>query len=431
MELRGEFRKLAAEYHVEFSKSGAFEPGCSPVPVSGKVFDSSELEYMIDACLDLWLTAGRFAQEFEREFARWMGVRHCLLVNSGSSANLVALSALTSPVLGSRKMTPGDEVITCAVGFPTTVNAILQNGLVPVFVDVEQQTYNIDTTHLEDAVSSRTKAILLAHTLGNPFNIDAVMEVAKKHNLFVIEDACDAVGAEYRGRKVGTFGDLATVSFYPAHHLTMGEGGAVLCNSPLLKRLAASFRDWGRDCWCEPGVDNTCGKRFDWEVEGLPFGYDHKYIYSHIGYNLKVTDLQAAVGVAQLQKLDGFVEKRRSNFAYLHERLQGLETWLVLPSATEHSRPSWFGYPLTVRRSAGVDCLDVIRFLESRKIATRRVFGGNLLRQPAYADVPHRIVGQLKVADVVTEDSFWVGIYPGLGPAQLDYIADSLRAALA
>jgi CDP-4-dehydro-6-deoxyglucose reductase, E1 len=428
--LRQQIRALVKEYHAAAFAARDFVPGESPVPVSGRVFDAHELELLVESALDFWLTTGRFAKEFEQRFARWMGVRHCLLVNSGSSANLVALSALTSPKLGDRRLRPGDEVITAAEGFPTTVNPILQNRLVPVFLDSHIPTYNLDVSRLEEAVGPRTRAIMVAHTLGNPFDLDAVMRVARKHDLWVIEDTCDAVGALYDGRKVGTFGDLATVSFYPAHHMTMGEGGAVLLRDPKLKVIAESFRDWGRDCWCDPGKDNTCGKRFDWQLGELPCGYDHKYIYSHIGYNLKLTDMQAAVGVAQLDKLDGFIETRRRNFDFLKEGLAPLQDQLILPEATPNSRPSWFGFPITVREDAGIGRNELVAALEQAKIATRLLFAGNLLRQPAYLDIEHRVVGELTNADRVMNQTFWIGLYPGLGETQLEYVVDTLRRSL-
>jgi CDP-6-deoxy-D-xylo-4-hexulose-3-dehydrase len=430
-ELRTRILALTREYYAAQWPERPFEPDQTPVPVSGKVFDADELELLVDSALDFWLTTGRFAREFEREFAKWMGVRHTMLVNSGSSANLVALSALTSPQLGERRLRPGDEVITAAAGFPTTVNPIIQNQLIPVFLDIHIPTYNIDTALLEEAIGPRTKAIMIAHTLGNPFNLEAVMDIARKHKLWVIEDTCDAVGAEYHGRKVGTFGHLATVSFYPAHHITMGEGGAVLTNSPILKKLVESFRDWGRDCWCEPGVDNTCGKRFDWQLGDLPHGYDHKYTYSHIGYNLKLTDMQAAVGVAQLKKLPQFIERRRANFAYLYEALKPLEDVLVLPEATPASDPSWFGFPITLREAAPLDRNALVRQLEAHKIGTRLLFGGNLIRQPAYQDVPYRVVGTLNESDRVMNRTFWVGIYPGLDEERLDHIARCVAEAFA
>jgi CDP-6-deoxy-D-xylo-4-hexulose-3-dehydrase len=429
-ELRDRIRALVAEYHAANWPAREFVPGETHVPVSGRVFDADDVQHLVDASLDFWLTTGRFAREFERSFAAWVGVRHALLVNSGSSANLVALTALTSPELGERRLLPGDEVITCAAGFPTTVNPIVQNNLVPVFLDAHVPTYNMDMSRLEEAVGPRTRAIMLAHTLGNPFDLDAVMAVAEKHKLWVVEDMCDAVGAEYRGRKVGTFGHLATVSFYPAHHMTMGEGGAVLTNSPRLKRVVESFRDWGRDCWCDPGKDNTCGKRFDWQLGDLPRGYDHKYIYSHVGYNLKLTDMQAAIGVAQMKKLPHFIERRRENFEYLRRALEPLEEFLVLPEATPNSTPSWFGFPLTVRETAPVTRNDLVRHLEAGKIGTRLVFAGNLLRQPAYRDVEHRAVGDLSGSDRVMNRSFWVGVYPGLGRPELDHIAARMRTGL-
>jgi CDP-4-dehydro-6-deoxyglucose reductase, E1 len=429
-QLREQILELVREYHGVAFPTREFIADQSVVPVSGKVFDHTEMQHLVDSSLDFWLTTGRFAKQFEREFANWFGVRSCLLVNSGSSANLVALSALTSPQLGDRRLLPGDEVITAAEGFPTTVNPIVQNNLVPVFLDAHIPTYNIDTTHLEAAISSKTKAIMIAHTLGNPFNVAAVMETAKRHNLWVIEDSCDALGATYNGQKVGTFGDLATVSFYPAHHITMGEGGAVLTNNPLLKKLVESFRDWGRDCWCEPGVDNTCGKRFDWQLGELPHGYDHKYTYSHIGYNLKLSDMQAAVGVAQLEKLDGFIARRKENFNYLLEQLQPLEQYLILPKATPNSEPSWFGFPITVREDAPVSRNALVQHLEKHKIGTRLLFGGNLLRQPAYKDIVHRVVGSSEQTDRVMNHTFWIGVYPGLTREMLDFVVKVINELL-
>ncbi|OKH33593.1 lipopolysaccharide biosynthesis protein RfbH [[Phormidium ambiguum] IAM M-71] len=429
-DLRQQILELTRQYYQAKWPGKTFQPDKDTVPVSGKVFDAEELANLVDASLDFWLTTGRYAEQFEQEFAQYMGSRFALLVNSGSSANLLAVTALTSPLLGERRLQPRDEVITVAAGFPTTVNPIIQNGLVPVFLDIDIPTYNIDVTHLEAAVSDRTKAIILAHTLGNPFNLDAVKEVAQKHNLWLIEDSCDAVGAEYRGEKVGTFGDLATVSFYPAHHITMGEGGCVLTNRPVLKRIVESLRDWGRDCWCAPGVDNTCGKRFDWQLGDLPFGYDHKYTYSHIGYNLKLTDMQAAVGVAQLKKLPQFIEQRRENFAYLYDALQPVEKFLILPEPTPNTSPSWFGFPITVRESAPISRNELVKHLESHKIATRLLFGGNLLRQPAYKDVKYRVVGETSKTDKVMNQTFWIGVYPGLDKARLKHIVDCINQAM-
>jgi len=426
-QVRDEIRTMVKEYYDLALAAKDFIPGQNNVPVSGKVFDSSEIELLVEASLDGWLTTGRFAAQFEREFAAFMGVRCAALVNSGSSANLAALSCLTSASLGDRRLRPGDEVITVAAGFPTTVNPIIQNGLIPVFVDVQLPTYNVDVTQLEAAVSNRTKAIMLAHTLGNPFDVDAVMNLARKHNLWLIEDCCDAVGSLYKGRSVGSFGAFATTSFYPAHHITMGEGGCVLTQSPALKKLAESFRDWGRDCWCDPGKSNTCGCRFEWRLGDLPAGYDHKYIYSHIGYNLKATDMQAAVGVAQLQKLPGFIAARRANFAKLYEALSDLKEIFHLPEATEHSEPSWFGFPLAVRADAATSRNQVVRFLESKNIATRLLFGGNLLRQPAYRDIPRRVIGDLKNTDFVMNNVFWIGLYPGITQSMIDYMAESFH----
>lgn len=429
-QLRQQIFELTRKYFTEEFPTQNFVPGETPVPVSGRVFDADDLVRLLDASLDFWLTTGRFADQFEREFARFFGLRHAILVNSGSSANLLAISCLTSPKLGDRQLKPGDEVITAAAGFPTTVNPILQNGLVPVFVDVTVPTYNVDIAQLETAVSSRTKAVILAHTLGNPFDLAAVTAFARKHNLWLIEDCCDAVGATYQGKNAGTFGDLATVSFYPAHHITMGEGGCVLTDQPLLKTLVESFRDWGRDCWCDPGKANTCGKRFDWQLGELPQGFDHKYIYSHIGYNLKVTDMQAAVGLSQLEKLPAFIEKRRENFNTLYKELTDLQDVLILPEATPGAEPSWFGFPIALRSDAPVSRNHVIRYLEERKVATRLLFGGNLTRQPAYQDRVFRIAADLKNSDFVMNQVFWVGVYPGLTPSHLEFMTKTLHEAV-
>jgi CDP-6-deoxy-D-xylo-4-hexulose-3-dehydrase len=426
--LREQILALAAEYCAEAFPPAKFVPGTTPVPVAGRVFDSSEMRHLVDSSLDFWLTTGRFAAQFEKEFAGFFGRRFSLLVNSGSSANLVALAALTSPKLGERRLRPGDEVITVAAGFPTTVNPIIQHGLVPVFVDIDVPTYNIDVRQLDLARSQRTRAVVLAHTLGNPFDLAAVKSFTERHGLWLIEDCCDAVGSTYNGKLVGTFGDLATTSFYPAHHITMGEGGAVLGDVPLLKTLVESFREWGRDCWCDPGKENTCGKRFDWSLGQLPHGYDHKYTYSHIGYNLKATDMQASVGVAQLKKLPGFIAARKHNYARLRAGLQDLAEFFVLPEATPNSDPSWFGFPLMVRPDAPFSRADLIRFLEGRKIATRALFGGNLVRQPAYSDVQYRTIGNLPNSDLVMNHLFWIGVYPGLNDEMLDYVIETLHS---
>jgi CDP-6-deoxy-D-xylo-4-hexulose-3-dehydrase len=429
-ELRAQVLELTRQYYAEAFPDRDFVRGESPVPVSGRVFDDADLVSLVDASLDFWLTTGRFADAFERRFAKVFGRRHCILVNSGSSANLAAFSALTSPKLGSRRVKPGDEVITVAAGFPTTVNPIIQQRAVPVFLDVHVPTYNVDVTHLEDALSDRTRAVMIAHTLGNPFDLATVAAFCEEHDLWLVEDCCDAVGATYGGRHVGSFGDLATTSFYPAHHITMGEGGAVITNRGKLKVLVESFRDWGRDCWCEPGKENTCGKRFDQQFGDLPHGYDHKYVYSHIGFNLQLTDMQAAVGLAQLDKLDGFIATRRANFQLLQEGLAPLEEYLILPEATPHSEPSWFGFPLAIRPDAPLDRNKLIKGLEGRGIATRLLFAGNLLRQPAYRNIEHRVVGELTNSDFVMNNALWLGVFPGLGEPQIDYIVEVLHDLL-
>ncbi len=426
-EIRAQILALVGSYYEAAFNPRAFIPGQTPVPVSGRVFDAHELQFLVEAGLDFWLTTGRFAAKFECDFARFFNLRYAMLVNSGSSANLLAVACLTSPALGERALRPGDEVITVAAGFPTTVNAILQNQLVPVFVDVEVPTYNVDVTQLEAACSERTRAIILAHTLGNPFDLAQVNAFAKAHNLWLIEDCCDAVGACYQGEPVGTFGDLATVSFYPAHHITMGEGGCVLTNSSLLKKLVESFRDWGRDCWCETGHDATCGKRFDWQLGSLPRGYDHKYTYSHIGYNLKATDMQAAVGLAQLEKLPQFIQCRRENFDILYAGLKDLQDFFIMPQATAGSQPSWFGFPLAVRPETKLERRELLRWLDGRKIGTRLLFGGNLTRQPAYEHAAFRVAGSLAKSDFVMDQVFWVGVYPGLSKEMLQYVVDSLH----
>ena len=425
--LKAQILALVSQYHAAAFAPKPFHPGVSPVPPSGKVLDQADMSSLVESALDFWLTTGRFAKKFERRFARLFGVRNCLLVNSGSSANLAAVSALTSPRLGKRRLKPGDEVITVACGFPTTVNPILQNGLVPVFVDVTLPTYNLDVSQLEAAISPRTQAIVAAHTLGNPFDLAAVSAFAEQHDLWLIEDCCDAVGSTFQGRSVGTYGHMATTSFYPAHHITMGEGGAVLTDMPLLKTIVESFRDWGRDCWCDPGKDNTCGKRFDWQLGELPCGYDHKYTYSHIGYNLKLTDMQAAVGVSQLEKLPGFISARKANFRALRVGLADLAPYLILPEPTPGSDPSWFGFPISVRPDAPFTREALIRHLESKRVGTRLLFAGNLLRQPAYRNQPHRAIGDLRNTDFVMNQTFWIGVYPGLVPEAIEYVIDTVH----
>ena len=425
-EIRAKMEQLTAEYYQAVHCEKPFVAGESPVPVSGRVFDNQDMFAIVQAGLDCWLTAGRFADLFESRFAKFVGVRAARLVNSGSSANLLAVSVLTSPTLGARQLKPGDEVITVAAGFPTTVNPIVQNGLVPVFLDVELNTYNVDVHQLEQALSRRTGAIILAHTLGNPFNVAIVAEFARKHHLWLIEDCCDALGSTFDGRHVGTFGDMATFSFYPAHHITMGEGGCVATNNVQLIKLIESFRDWGRDCWCAPGKDNTCGKRFEWQLGTLPYGYDHKYTYSHIGYNLKVTDMQAAVGVSQLDKLPHFIERRKQNFNYLRTALHPVEEFLVLPASESGSDPSWFGFPIAVREGAPFTRDQLTSALNSRKIGTRLLFGGNLTRQPAYARCVYRAIGNLPNTDWVANNLFWLGVYPGLTRPMLDYVAQTI-----
>jgi CDP-6-deoxy-D-xylo-4-hexulose-3-dehydrase len=424
--LRKQILELTAEYHAEAFPRREFAPGTSVVPVSGKLIGAEDICSVVDSALDGWFTTGRFAKDFERKLARFVGVRSASLVNSGSSANLVALSALTSPKLGERALRPGDEVITVAAGFPTTVNPILQNRLVPVFLDVTLPTYEIDVSRLEEAYSPKTKAVMIAHTLGNVFNLGTVTEFCKKYNLWLVEDCCDALGSTYKGQKVGTFGDIATVSFYPAHHITMGEGGAVLTDRPALQVLIDSFRDWGRDCWCEPGVDNTCGKRFDWQLGTLPCGYDHKYTYSHVGYNLKATDMQAALGVSQIEKLPEFIARRKENFVYLKAVLKPLEDVLMLPVAGADSDPSWFGFPIGVKKDAPFTRDQMTGALEAQKIGTRLVFAGNLLRQPAYEGIECRVIGEMVNTDFVMNNVFWIGVYPGLTREMLDFIAKTM-----
>jgi len=425
--LRGQILDLVTAYHKEAFPPRPFLGGISAVPVSGKVFDEKELQLLVDSSLDFWLTTGRFAERFETAFAKVMGMRHAMLCNSGSSANLLAVSALMSPRLGKRALKEGDEVLTVAAGFPTTVNPIIQNRLVPVFVDPELGTYDASVESLEAAIGPKTRAIVMAHTLGNPFDAEGVMRLAEEHKLWVVEDTCDAVGAKFAGKPVGSFGDLSTTSFYPAHHITMGEGGCVLVKKASMKKIVESYRDWGRDCWCPTGVENTCGRRFDWQLGELPYGYDHKYIYSHIGYNLKMTDMQAAIGVAQLDKLPTFIEARNRNWKRLSDGLKSLEEFLILPKATKNSEPSWFGFALTVRDEAPFARLDLVRHLESRRIGTRQLFGGNLLRQPAYLNLPMRVVGDLRNADIIANSTFWIGVYPGLTDEMIDFMISTVH----
>jgi CDP-4-dehydro-6-deoxyglucose reductase, E1 len=427
-QIREQIIHLVSQYGALASQPKAFEPGQTVIPPAGKVVGAKEMELMVDASLDAWLTTGRFNDEFEARLANFIGVKHLITVNSGSSANLVAFSALTSPRLGPRAITPGDEVIGVAAGFPTTVNPILQFGAVPVFVDVELGTYNIDADLIEAAISPKTKAIMLAHTLGNPYNLEKIVALCKKYNLWLVEDCCDALGATYDGQMVGTFGDIGTMSFYPAHHITMGEGGAVFTNNYELKQIAESFRDWGRDCYCPPGKDNTCGKRFCWKLGKLPQGYDHKYTYSHLGYNLKITDMQAACGVAQLDRIEDFVAARRNNFKFLRDRLQSCAEFLILPEATDNSNPSWFGFPLTLRPEANASRVDLLTYLDQYKIGTRLLFAGNLTRQPYMEGRNYRVSGALTNTDTVMNDTFWIGVYPGLTEEMLEFVVSKIEA---
>jgi len=429
-ELRAQILGLVAQYADVAHAPQAFEPGRTPIPVSGKVLGAPELKNLVEASLDGWLTTGRFNDRFEQRLAAFLGVRYALTTNSGSSANLLAISALTSTQLGERALKPGDEVITVAAAFPTTVNPMLLYGMVPVFVDVDIPTYNIDPRKIEAAVSGKTRAIMLAHTLGNPFDLAEVTRIARKHKLWLIEDCCDALGSRYAGQLVGSFADIGTLSFYPAHHITMGEGGAVFTNNPDLKRIVESFRDWGRDCYCAPGKENTCGKRFGWQLGELPLGYDHKYTYSHLGFNLKITDMQAACALAQMDRLEGFITVRRKNFAFLRERLGVSEEFLVLPEATPGSEPSWFGFPITLREQAGINRVDLLRYLDEGRVGTRLLFGGNIVRQPYMAGRTYRIADALSNTDRVMNDTFWIGVHPALTEAMLDYAASKIETFL-
>jgi CDP-6-deoxy-D-xylo-4-hexulose-3-dehydrase len=425
--LRAQIAELVQQYAEAVHAPKAFVPGESAVPVSGKVVGAPEIQMMVEASLDCWLTTGRFNTMFEARLAKFLGVKHVLTVNSGSSANLVAFSTLTSPKLGDRAIKPGDEVIGVAAGFPTTVNPILQFGAVPVFVDVDLHTHNIDATKIEAAIGPKTKAIMLAHSLGNPFNLDVVTALCKKYNLWLVEDTCDALGAKYNGQTVGTFGDIATLSFYPAHHITMGEGGAVFTNNDELKVIAESFRDWGRDCYCPPGKDNTCNKRFCWKLGELPEGYDHKYTYSHAGYNLKITDMQAACALAQMDRLEGFIAARKANYEYLRSKLESLQDYFHLPVATPNSEPSWFGFPLVLKEESGVKRVDLLNYLDQAKIGTRLLFAGNLTRQPYMIGRNFRISGDLTNTDIVMNQTFWLGVYPGLSTEHLDYVVQKIE----
>jgi len=425
--LRQEIAELVKKFAELQYADKAFEPGKSVVPPSGKVIGETELQYMVDASLDAWLTTGRFNDQFEKELAEFIGIKHLITVNSGSSANLVAFSTLTSPKLGERAIRKGDEVIGVAAGFPTTVNPIVQFGSIPVFVDVDLKTHNVNADLIEAAITPKTKAIMLAHALGNPYNLAKVKSLCEKYNLWLIEDCCDALGAKYDGKMVGTWGDIATLSFYPAHHMTMGEGGAVFTNNSQLIEIAESYRDWGRDCYCKPGCDNTCGKRFSQQLGNLPEGYDHKYTYSHIGYNLKISDMQAACGVAQLKKLPEFIEKRNSNFNYLKDKLSSVSGFIDFTEPTENSTPSWFGFPITIKENAGVSRVDLTKFLDQNKIGTRLLFAGNLIHQPYFQDIEYRVVGELTNTDITMKNTLWLGVYPGLGNEHLDYIAEKFE----
>jgi CDP-6-deoxy-D-xylo-4-hexulose-3-dehydrase len=418
---------LASKSLNALHKEKVFLPGKSDIPVTGKVFGTQELIAAVTASLDFWLTSGPYAEKFESDFAKKVGMRHSFMVNSGSSANLLALSSLLSPKMGERRLNPGDEVITVAAGFPTTVTPILQNNLIPVYVDIDLETYVANEEQIEAAISPKTKAIMMAHTLGNPFNLDLVERLAKKHNLWLIEDSCDALGGTYKDKNLGSFGDFSTFSFYPAHHITTGEGGAVLVKKAAHKVIVESLRDWGRDCWCAPGCDNTCLKRYEWQLGELPEGYDHKYTYSHLGYNLKSGDIQAAIGLAQLDRLDTFVKKRKDNWTYLYKNLKELEEFLILPKPTEYSDPSWFGFAITVKKNSPISRNDLVKKLNEKKIGTRLLFGGNLLRQPAFIGTPRRVVSDLKNSDIVMNNTFWVGVWPGLTEQMLDYVIETFH----
>jgi CDP-6-deoxy-D-xylo-4-hexulose-3-dehydrase len=422
-QIRKEILNKVKEFYKSQKKGEKkFVPGKSRINYAGRIYDEKEIINLVDSSLDFWLTSGRYAKEFENNFAKFLGVKYCLLTNSGSSANLLAISALTSPKLGKRQLQQGDEVITTACGFPTTLNPIIQNNLIPVFVDIKSPTFNIDPELIEGAVTSKTKAIFIPHTLGSPADLDKILKIVKKYNLWLVEDNCDALGSKFNGKYTGTFGDISTCSFYPAHHITMGEGGAVLTNNLELKKIIASFRDWGRDCWCEPGCDDTCKKRFSWKLGDLPPGYDHKYIYSHIGYNLKITDMQSAIGLAQLKKLPKFIKDRKNNFNSLYKFLKKYEKYLILPEAEKNSDPAWFGFPVLVKETAPFKRGEIVNYLEENKIATRMLFGGNLLKQPAYKNIKFRTDGNLKNTNLAMNDLFWIGVYPGITKEKINYV---------
>lgn len=427
IEFRNKILGIVKDYANKHHSKNLIQPGIDMIPVSGKVYDAHEMTNLVDASLDFWLTTGRYNEKFQKSLSNFLNIKHAMTTNSGSSANLLALSALTSHIHKDKALKPGDEVITVAAGFPTTVNPIIQNGLVPVFIDVELATYNVQVDLIESAISEKTRAIMLAHTLGNPFDLDSVLQIVNKYDLWLIEDCCDALGSTYKNKYVGGFGDVATCSFYPAHHITMGEGGAVLTNNGKLKRVIDSFRDWGRDCHCDPGQDNTCGKRFNWKLGDLPLGYDHKYIYSHTGYNLKITDMQAAIACAQIDKLPSFIEARKNNFSYLKSRLSALDEYLILPEATQNSDPSWFGFPITIRDKDDRIRPKLLEYLERNKIATRLIFAGNITKQPYFKNIEYRLGSDLENTDMVMNNSFWVGIYPRITNEALDYIADTME----
>jgi len=423
------FNKVKEIYNLKKIQE-KFIPGETRINYAGRVYNEKEMINLVDASLDFWLTAGKYAQQFEKELAQFLGVNYCLLTNSGSSANLLAVSALTSPKLGEKRLKPGDEVITTACGFPTTLNPIIQNNLIPVFIDIDLGTYNIQTDKIEKAISKKTKAIFIAHTLGNPVNLKKILKIVRKYNLWFIEDNCDALGSKYEDKYTSTFGHLATFSFYPAHQITMGEGGAIVTNDPLLKKIVASFRDWGRDCWCDPGHDNTCGKRFNQQFGKLPFGYDHKYVYSHVGYNLKITDMQAAIGVAQLKKLPSFIRARKQNFDELYKFFKNYEQYFLLPKTEKNSQPCWFGFPLLVKKDAPFTRNEIVEYLERNKIATRMLFGGNLTKQPAYEYIKYKLIDPLKNTDLIMNNLFWIGVYPGINKEMIYYIKKCFKKFL-